>query len=1059
MADLVNEIISDVAFKQLDDAITKLGEATTAVKDLAAAGKMVTFEFKGIANLQALTDLLNSVSSKTAQFTTATQNLAAANVALNTATAQFNQTTKENADRLAQQRLELGYVTEQLKILNKDIIDGKGNIDQNNKLLGDWTRRQQELKVEISATTGTLKSQIKETNAAATSMDEMTQTLGRLRENYRTLTAIQRASPLGEQMRKDIRALDQEIKVLDASIGNNQRSVGNYQLTWANISQQLERLGVRFLLFYAVVEYATGIFKDFYDKISFNDEKSMKAAKKIADYTQALQRLGDEAVGAAAKEQTHAQILIATASNINLSYSSRIEAIEELRKSYQGIFEDYTDEEMLAGKAAAAEESLTKAIILKAQTKAYASKIELEATRAANAQNRIDEINGQLTDKNVPEDVRFARQSGFAKELVRLNKEVADSEKRISEFKAKELDVAQQYDKLVHGNSSGRTLSDIDTDIKVQERLRDTNIATSAAHTDAIAKLKLLSEERKRFLGEEDKSAQQTLKSETDLSNSIYQLEKQRVDADRDSQKEISDNVKNDLEIRLRAYQQYTADLGTLAAMERDKEISIHAAKLAEIDNQLKTATPKQAAALRTEQDAQNNFILAAMEKFNTEQNKILLNSKKDVKNIISSSNSDWIKENEDTFAQLKLDEMTGYMAEGNILRSALDNKLITRKQYDKDIKGLQQKQHIAFLQAEIEFDNRILANDRISDEERKRFKNKLINDTKALGQSKDGEGLDKPKSSIKGHITDPIANLLVPPDAFKGDLEKRQKYLDDFYKATTDLAKESAQAIIEAQNRQYENQLRQLDQEKDNIRTTAQEQEITIKATSKNKVDEQNKLSKLAAQTEAQDSAIEDRKRKIQQQQARFQREAAIAAIIANTAVAITKVIAELGVLSAPVVALIAATGAIQLAAATNAPIPQYRQGIGIGNGTHPGGAFIAGDGGERELIAPPGKSPYWSNAISTMYSEAPGTKVIPISKIARAIDPMGGYMAGSIARMEQQQQRSDNMQVLGKMFDASLARHGENLSYVIMAARMKPQPQEKLYDAVIRVENKSGL
>lgn len=1025
MADLVSEVIADVAIEQINNYIELLTKATGKVAALAAVSKTITIEFKGIANLQALNDLLELAGDNTDEMKRAAASLAAVTTQLNTATAQYNITTKENAERLAQQKLELGYVQEQLKILNKDIVAGKGNIDANNASLTDWTRRQQELKVEIGATTTSLKAQIKESVAATGSMDAMGQTLGILRENYRKLSAEQRASPMGTEMVANIKLLDTELKNLDTTIGNNQRKVGEYERgigkagdSVGRFGAVIDRLGLRLLanltIFALIIELIKEVgdsYKEYSDRINYQQVAMEAVAKKSSD------TFSKEA---AAIEAMRDRFEAATS-----TMSDKQEVVDELNRKYEnqiGKINGIADAEKFFVERSG---DFIKALDLRAQAEASLSVIsdqykkQLEAT--ANPETTLSTFNkvgAAAAALGTTLSGLFGRSGGKGT-----------------------LSENFDWEKLTRGaGKADRTIQDTSTtiDYLLKQYVKLQNQAKAlddknGFNTDVAGK--------KGAKGKADNTAQ----SQSDYANSVYQLEKQRVEADRDNQKEISDNVKNDLQIRLSAYQQYMADILTLAALERDKEIAIHAAKLADIQSKEKAATGTQLSALKVEADAQGNYIQAAIEKYATTENKTLLDAKKGTMAIIRSSNADWIKENEDTFAQQKLDEITGYLAEENLLKAAFDIKLITRKQYDKDIKDLQQKQQISFLEAEIEFDKRILANDQITTEERIKYQSKLLNDQKSLGKAQSGNLGDKPKL---GNITDPIAKLFSPEG-----YDNEEQYLKEFYARTVDIAKAASDAIIETKNRQFEAENLLLNQQETALRISNQQEQDEINATAKNSVDRQNQLSQLAAQTAAQENVIEQEKRKVAQEQARFQKAASIAGIIESTAVAIAGAL-KYGPAAPPIIALIAAAGAIQLATAAAAPIPQYR----FGTQNHPGGSFIAGDGGQRELIAPPGKTPYWSNAISTLYNEGSGTKVIPQDKL-KSLDVMGGYSAGNITRLEQQQARQDNLHALGKMFDASLREHGENLSYVIAANKTRiPQP-ESMKDAVKELRRTQGL
>lgn len=120
-----------------------------------------------------------------------------------------------------------------------------------------------ELGVAISKTRSRLTNEIKMNSSVATSMDELSQALGRMRVAYRAMTEEERNSPYGVQLREQIMATDKEIKKLDASIGNHQRNVGNYsKFATANfrvVGQQIRMMGGMFGTLPAPLQKATSV--------------------------------------------------------------------------------------------------------------------------------------------------------------------------------------------------------------------------------------------------------------------------------------------------------------------------------------------------------------------------------------------------------------------------------------------------------------------------------------------------------------------------------------------------------------------------------------------------------------------------------------------------------------------------------------------------------------------------------------------------------------------------------------------------------------------------------
>ena len=90
-----------------------------------------------------------------------------------------------------------------------------------------------------------------------------------------------------------------------------------------------------------------------------------------------------------------------------------------------------------------------------------------------------------------------------------------------------------------------------------------------------------------------------------------------------------------------------------------------------------------------------------------------------------------------------------------------------------------------------------------------------------------------------------------------------------------------------------------------------------------------QERRAVLEAEQEANRVKLEKQKRKEQRKQAVITKAFRASEVIANTAVAISKTLADTGILGIPLTTIIAAQGAIQLANVLAQPIPQFKDGL----------------------------------------------------------------------------------------------------------------------------------
>lgn len=97
-------------------------------------------------------------------------------------------------------------------------------------------------KEELALYQGTLKNIIKTEQFAAGSINKMSQSLTRMRNVYRNLSAADREGARGQTMLKNIDTLDTKIKELDAAMGVHTRNVGNYASGFNMLGFQIQQV-------------------------------------------------------------------------------------------------------------------------------------------------------------------------------------------------------------------------------------------------------------------------------------------------------------------------------------------------------------------------------------------------------------------------------------------------------------------------------------------------------------------------------------------------------------------------------------------------------------------------------------------------------------------------------------------------------------------------------------------------------------------------------------------------------------------------------------------------
>jgi hypothetical protein len=726
-----------------------------------------------------------------------------------------------------------------------------------------------------------------------------------------------------------------------------------------------------------------------------------EAGKAVEDLSQKLQDIRQDMMDAFSTENTDISTLVSILEDTNNLLNLRIAALKELQKLKPQYFNELSAEQDLKGVEKDKLETLKQQILVEK---------ELEATG-----KRIKTL---------------------TEERARLEKE-----KAVESQKGENISYI-----LGLGQNKASDIGDINLQIAaVTEQIESAQKAAAAFRKIALT-FPTAPEKGKEPKAKKEKAAKDTTaKSESDLARAKYEREKQQIEQDAQTQKDISENIKLELNHRLDGYMEYQSALFQLSILERDYIVKQEQAKIAELQSKRKDASKSEQESIDDQIEAAKTRIKTAEEKTAGEFIDIEKKQAEGRLAIIESANEKFIDAQKELLTKLTTGELALYSQEIENLKIALDTKEITRRQYNKRLAEVQKKQQIAFLQAEIEFDEKVLANLSLTAEKRKQFEEKLAKDKEA--KLKAEKGISTPRKG-GSRITDSVAKLFVPED-----MENEEQYLQEFYDRTVELANQAANAIIEAKNRQFEAENARLDEQARKIEANYTEQSRLINATVKDETERYNQQQKLLAQTEAQQATIEDRKREVAKRQAAAQKAASVAAIIQNTAVAIAAAL-KYTVGAAPIIALIAASGAVQLAAALNTPIPAYKEGTTY----HKGGKFIAGDGGEKELIIAPNKTPYWSNSISTLYDEAEGTKVIPKSAMQYAMANTTSNV-GNLSAAYDARNSAIIAETIGSIVSREFDKTGRKLATVIVNSQPKQQHTESVADELRKMRNLQGL
>lgn len=301
-------------------------------------------------------------------------------------------------------------------------------------------------KEELALYQGTLKNIIKTEQFAEGSINKMSQSLTRMKNIYRNLSAAEREGTRGQTMLKNIDTLDTKIKELDAAMGVHTRNVGNYASGFnmlgfqiQQVARELPSLAYGPQIFFSAISNNLPMLADEISHAKKSVDELKKAGqtftpvwKQIAKSIISWQTLlvagvtvltlygkeitswvaslfkGKTAIDAAAaalqqfnsamaqgsvsaqSELTKLNLLYNAATDLSKPYEERAEAVKKLQDIYPAYFGNMAAEQIMVGNAVGAYENLRDAIIEVAQAKAAQELITEEKKSIARIEQTGD---------------------------------------------------------------------------------------------------------------------------------------------------------------------------------------------------------------------------------------------------------------------------------------------------------------------------------------------------------------------------------------------------------------------------------------------------------------------------------------------------------------------------------------------------------------------------------------------------------------------------------------------------------------------------------------------
>ena len=422
---------------QYDVLAAKVGE--TEAKMTASANKIIDASNKIIQAQDKMSQAAKGINASSSSTNSSTNT--SETTSIQAQVKAYEELKAEIGDVLGTRGQNIKRLIEEqnaIRLLNAEIKKITKSQGESSSLSSAQQRRLEQLnnsllthKTALAEVRQSLSANAKLDNAAATSMDALSQSLGRMRAAYRTLTESERTSPFGKELLVSIQQADAKIKELDATIGNHQRNVGNYasgcnglNMSIQQIGRELPSLAVGWSTFFLAIsnnlpiladeikrariqfealkksgQAATPVWKQVVSSIVswqtaltvgitlltlYGDKlvkwisslgKAEKAIKDLYTAQRDLYNVTSTGIEQSSKEITKLNSLYKIATDVTKSTKERNNAVKELKRSYPEHLKNLSDESIKNGEVSKSIKEQTNQIIANAKATAAADQI------------------------------------------------------------------------------------------------------------------------------------------------------------------------------------------------------------------------------------------------------------------------------------------------------------------------------------------------------------------------------------------------------------------------------------------------------------------------------------------------------------------------------------------------------------------------------------------------------------------------------------------------------------------------------------------------------------
>lgn len=956
----INDLVSDDVLSQLDVLYTKLGLADQRVIDLTASANKFNNE---IGNVKTLTDFTTatqaaiqamqgvstanqSVIDTQKQITVQTQAASDAvkvKLALDAnATAVLQQvsgTLDANIKLLIQQKLELKNVNDQLKDLNKQYAGSQQSQNALSAKTQQLTQQQITLKEAIAAQNLVIRQQVKENNAAETSNDAMLARLNLLRKAYNSLSEEERNNAqVGGVMLAQIKELATATSKINQEQGKYNDSVGRYEDaiksaissyvpfgnqivkavdTFNNLTKETNAagaatagLGTKFASF-SIAEFAIAIAAATYYLQQFRNT-GQDVEQFVGGLKNQFANLGKNVV-----DMFKTGSVVNPFKNFINSFNQGVDVTKAIQQVKN--FNEVNDQQIQ---------------ILQAQADQYRA-------RAKNVKSSEEERIAALQKAQKIESDIIKQQQSNANDNIEAG--IALAQKGTKPLLPSRL--AQLRGQGGGGfNEATQAANDLAQSGQITEAGYEALQAAYQRQTQAMNAANM------KLIRQQNDESRIGLKAAKEINNDELELQKAKLTGEKDTAKLILDDNNQSYQARLAALKIFVSRSKEIIGTENT--IANRAPGITGVKKQVNNQNAKN-------QNAQvDNFDLVEQQKIQKEVNDKNIAEQKKIYDTYKANE----KAKEDLITNGYNDELIelDYTNSEKLLKinQAYADGLISEKNYRNQVKKLQKDSAAEAIDIEIE------ALKKIADAQASALALGYGNPKDLQSTANRITRLKTQSNNLKaGSLTTGTTGGFISQEGLESAKEALA-FSDQAIKAldiVQGLIDTNAKAKIDALEKEFSLIQQNANAEKDRVNNSI--------LSSKEKARQDNIID---AQTAQQRAAITLQENQVKTKAAEFDKAAAIAKIIQQTAVAVVTAL-TIPIYGEVLAGVIGALGAAQLAVALATPIPQFEKGGTVKKDGH----IITGEAGPELRIDPSGKYSLTADHANITYAKT-GTKII---------------------------------------------------------------------------------